>query len=115
MYGFTWTTCVAGAVTGGAGAITELRGAIQGVWVLLRGAMRAATRDRQGGRGLERFWRSDAAVVGREVRARGGLKLLLETGKVDVDSKDPYGQMPLWRAAENGQEAVVSETLTIVE
>jgi len=29
-----------GAVTGGAGAITELRGAIQGVWALLRGTVR---------------------------------------------------------------------------
>jgi ankyrin repeat protein len=36
------------------------------------------------------------------------VKLLLETGKVEVDSKDTkYGQTPLSRAAENGHEAVV--------
>jgi len=28
-------------------------------------------------------------------------------GKVEVDSKDTYGQTPLSRAAENGHEAVV--------
>ena len=36
------------------------------------------------------------------------VKLLLETGKVDVDSKDKgYGQTPLSWAAQNGHEAVV--------
>jgi ankyrin repeat protein len=36
------------------------------------------------------------------------VKLLLETGKVDVDSKDGNdGQTPLWRAAVDGHEAVV--------
>jgi ankyrin repeat protein len=36
------------------------------------------------------------------------VKLLLETGKVDVDSKDDYyGQTPLQRAAERGHRAVV--------
>ena len=35
------------------------------------------------------------------------VKLLLDTGKVDVDSKDEYGRTPLWIAAENGHEAVV--------
>jgi ankyrin repeat protein len=36
------------------------------------------------------------------------VKLLLETGKVDVDSKDNnYGRTPLSWAAENGHEAVV--------
>ncbi|OCK95360.1 ankyrin, partial [Cenococcum geophilum 1.58] len=36
------------------------------------------------------------------------VKLLLETGKVEVDSKDnEYGQTPLSWAAENGHEAVV--------
>ena len=35
------------------------------------------------------------------------VKLLLETGKVDVDSKDQYGRTPLSWAAENGHEAVV--------
>jgi ankyrin repeat domain-containing protein 50 len=36
------------------------------------------------------------------------VKLLLETGKVDVDSKDfEYGRTPLWWAAGGGHEAVV--------
>jgi hypothetical protein len=35
------------------------------------------------------------------------VKLLLETGKVDLDSKDGSGLMPLWWAAANGHEAVV--------
>ena len=39
------------------------------------------------------------------------VKLLLETGRVDVDSKDystnGYGRTPLSWAAENGHEAVV--------
>ena len=45
--------------------------------------------------------------------ARGGheavVKLLLETGKVDANSKDKYygGRMPLLWAADSGQEAVV--------
>ena len=34
-------------------------------------------------------------------------KLLLETGKVDVDSKDSGGRTPRSRAALNGNEAVV--------
>ena len=33
--------------------------------------------------------------------------LVLETGKVDVDSKDTYRRTPLWWAAESGREAVV--------
>jgi ankyrin repeat protein len=32
---------------------------------------------------------------------------VLPQGKVDVDSKDRYGHTLLWRAAENGHEAVV--------
>jgi hypothetical protein len=32
---------------------------------------------------------------------------MLETGKVDPDSKDGFGRTPLWRAAESGHEAVV--------
>jgi ankyrin repeat protein len=35
------------------------------------------------------------------------VKLLLDIGKAEVDSKDQYGQMPLSRAAENGHDAVV--------
>jgi ankyrin repeat protein len=35
------------------------------------------------------------------------VRLLLETGKVDVDSKDSDGQTPLSLATENGHEAVV--------
>jgi ankyrin repeat domain-containing protein 50 len=35
------------------------------------------------------------------------VKLLLETSKVDVDSKDQYGQTPLSLAARNGNEAAV--------
>jgi len=35
------------------------------------------------------------------------VKLLLDTSKVDVYSKDKYSQTPLWRAAKNGQKAVV--------
>jgi hypothetical protein len=34
-------------------------------------------------------------------------KLLLETGKVDVDFKNNWSRMPLWWAAEKGHEAVV--------
>ncbi|KAM7209914.1 hypothetical protein V8F06_014702 [Rhypophila decipiens] len=30
----------------------------------------------------------------------------MDTGKVDVDSKDSFGRTPLSRAAENGHEAV---------
>jgi ankyrin repeat protein len=37
----------------------------------------------------------------------GVAKLLLETGKVEADSKDSFGQTPLSRAAENGHEAIV--------
>jgi ankyrin repeat protein len=35
------------------------------------------------------------------------IKLLLETGKVDVDSKDKGGRAPLAWAARNGHEAAV--------
>jgi ankyrin repeat protein len=35
------------------------------------------------------------------------VKLLLETGKVEVDAKDRDGWAPLWCAARNGREAVV--------
>ena len=35
------------------------------------------------------------------------MKLLLDTGRVEVDSKDMYDQTPLSWAAENGQEATV--------
>jgi ankyrin repeat protein len=35
------------------------------------------------------------------------VQLLLETGKVDVESKNNCGLTPLWAAAENGHEAVV--------
>jgi ankyrin repeat protein len=33
------------------------------------------------------------------------VKLLLDTGKVDVDSKDSSGQTPQSRAVENGHKA----------
>jgi ankyrin repeat protein len=35
------------------------------------------------------------------------VKLLLDTGKEDADSKDRGGGTPLWLAAANGREAVV--------
>lgn len=35
------------------------------------------------------------------------VKMLLDTGKVEVDSRDKHGQMPLSLAAEKGEEAVV--------
>ena len=35
------------------------------------------------------------------------VKLLLATGKVEVDSKDEYGLTPLSYAARNGHEVVV--------
>jgi ankyrin repeat domain-containing protein 50 len=36
------------------------------------------------------------------------VKLLFETGKVDLDSKDSWsGRTPLWWAAGNGHETVV--------
>jgi ankyrin repeat protein len=35
------------------------------------------------------------------------VKLLLDTGKVDVDSKDSDGRTPVSWAAEHGHEAVV--------
>jgi ankyrin repeat protein len=45
------------------------------------------------------------------VAARNGheavVRLLLENGKVNVESKDGYGQTLLSVAAENGHEAVV--------
>jgi ankyrin repeat protein len=37
--------------------------------------------------------------------------MLLETGKVDVNSKDKFGWTPLSRAAENGHKAVVNMLL----
>ncbi|KAI9652811.1 MAG: hypothetical protein M1821_007809, partial [Bathelium mastoideum] len=39
------------------------------------------------------------------------VRRLLDTGKVEVDSKDNYGQTPLSLAAENGHEAVVRQLL----
>ena len=43
--------------------------------------------------------------------AQGGheaiVRLLLETGKIDIDSKDKLGQTPLWWAVQEGHEAVV--------
>jgi ankyrin repeat domain-containing protein 50 len=63
---------------------------------------------------LERkgFLFPDAAVVGCTERARRGheavVKLLLETGKADVDSKDTEdGRTPLSWAARSGHKAVV--------
>ena len=51
--------------------------------------------------------RSDAAVVGCRERARGGGEAAAGEGRVELDSKDNYGQTPLSWAAENGHEAVV--------
>jgi ankyrin repeat protein len=46
--------------------------------------------------------------MGHEQRARRGfVKLLLGTGKVDVNSKDSYGQTPLSWASNNGHDVVV--------
>ncbi|KAK4232838.1 hypothetical protein C8A03DRAFT_39511, partial [Achaetomium macrosporum] len=39
------------------------------------------------------------------------VKMLLDTGKVDIDSKDDYGRTPLWWAARNGHETVVKMLL----
>lgn len=36
------------------------------------------------------------------------VKLLLETGKVEVDTKDDYGWTPLFEATVEGHEAVVA-------
>ena len=47
--------------------------------------------------------------------AEGGyeaiVQLLLDTGQVDVDSKDKYGQTPLSCAVGNGHEAVAKQLL----
>ena len=51
---------------------------------------------------------TSSIMVGSFLRHDAVVKLLLETGKVKVDSKDnEYGQTPLSWAAENGHEAVV--------
>jgi ankyrin repeat protein len=39
------------------------------------------------------------------------VQLLLETGKVDINSEDFRGQMPLSKAAESGCDAVVKMLL----
>jgi hypothetical protein len=51
---------------------------------------------------------TSSIMVGSYFGHEAVVKLLLETGKVEVDSKDnEYGQTPLSWAAENGYEAVV--------
>jgi ankyrin repeat protein len=58
----------------------------------------------------DQFWDQfrGAAVVGRRERARcGGQAAAFDKDGVGPDSKDRNGGMPLWRAAENGHEAVV--------
>jgi len=42
------------------------------------------------------------------------VRLLLDTGKVDVNSRDNGGQTPISRAASRGHEAVVKLLLTPV-
>jgi len=49
-----------------------------------------------------------AARNGRKVT----VKLLLDTGKVDVDARDEYGRTALWWASQNGHEAVVRHCLS---
>ena len=67
--------------------------------VLLTAGADVNTRDGEGWTPLSR-----AAERGHEAV----VKLLLDTGKVDVDSKDSgYGRTPLWWAAGGGHEAVV--------
>lgn len=44
-------------------------------------------------------------------RLVGRLRLLLEAGKVDAESKGRFGQTPLSRSAKNGHEAVVRQLL----
>ena len=45
--------------------------------------------------------------MGRESRARAIVKLLVETGQVDIDSTDNSGRTPLLWAASCGHEATV--------
>jgi ankyrin repeat protein len=45
--------------------------------------------------------------VAAENGYQAAVKLLLETGKADVEARDKFGQTPLSCAAENGYKAVV--------
>jgi hypothetical protein len=53
------------------------------------------------------FEPSNALIIASYLGFEGVVKLLLDTGQVEADSKDRSGRTPLWYAAEQGHEAVV--------
>ena len=71
--------------------------------------MQTRNRATQAARDFPKKWfeSEDAAAHADQVSAEAMVKLLLATGKVEVNSKDKYAQTPLWRASVNGHEAVV--------
>ena len=72
-----------------------------------RGGREAAGRHRQGRHELEGQALSDAAILCWGNGHEAVVKLLFDTGKVDVDSKGSDGRTQLSWAAENVHEAVV--------